>query len=69
MSGIARVVVPGFAHHVAQRGNRRQRTFFRKDDYRACVEAMAQWCGQCGLDVRGYCLTPNSVHLNVAAES
>ena len=32
---LARVVVPGVAHHVTQRGNRRQPTFFQEDDYRA----------------------------------
>jgi len=29
MARLARVVVPGVAHHVTQRGNRRQDTFFR----------------------------------------
>ena len=66
---MARVVVPGFAHHVTQRGNRRQRTFFRKDDYQAYVELMAQWCGHCGVTVWAYCLMPNHVHLIVVPES
>lgn len=69
MARMARVVVPGFAHHVTQRGNRRQRTFFRKDDYQAYVELMAQWCGQCGVAVWAYCLMPNHVHLIVVPES
>ena len=68
MARMARVVVPGFAHHETQRGNRRQRTFFRKDDYRAYLELMAQWCGECGVAVWGYCLMPNHVHLIVAPE-
>jgi putative transposase len=29
------VVVPGMPHHVTQRGNRRQETFFGEEDYRA----------------------------------
>jgi hypothetical protein len=29
---------------VTQRGNRRQRTFFRKDDYQAYKELMAESC-------------------------
>lgn len=29
MARIARVIAPGIPHHVAQRGNRRQQTFFR----------------------------------------
>ncbi len=27
------MVAPGFPHHITQRGNRRQKTFFRDDDY------------------------------------
>ena len=69
MARMARVVVAGMAHHVTQRGNRRQRTFFRKDDYRAYVELMAEWCGQCRVGVRGYCLMPNHVHLIVVPET
>ncbi len=69
MARMARVVVPGMAHHVTQRGNRRQRTFFCKDDYQAYVELMAEWCGQCGVGVWGYCLMPNHVHLIVVPES
>ncbi len=34
MARIARVVVSGYPYHVTQRGNRRQETFFEKDDYR-----------------------------------
>ena len=69
MARMARVVVPGFPHHVTQRGNRRQRTFFRKDDYRAYLELMAEWCGECGVGVWAYCLMPNHVHLIVVPES
>jgi putative transposase len=35
MARLARVVVPGIPHHVTQRGNRRQATFFGDDDYAA----------------------------------
>ena len=34
MARMARIVVPGCPHHVAQRENRRQKTFFCDDDYR-----------------------------------
>jgi putative transposase len=63
MARIARVVVPGYPHHVTQRGNRRQETFFEKDDYHAYLELMAEWCGQCGVEIWAYCLMPNHVHL------
>ena len=69
MARIARIVVPGFPHHVTQRGNRCQRTFLRKDDYRAYLELMAEWCGECGVEVWAYCLMPNHVHLIVVPDS
>jgi putative transposase len=65
MARIARVVAPGYPHHVTQRGNRRQRTFFADDDYRAYLGLMAEWCGRCGVEVWAYCLMPNHVHLVV----
>ena len=63
MARLARVVVPGVPHHVTQRGNRRQETFFGKADYRAYLELMAEWCGRCGVEIWAYCLMPNHVHL------
>ena len=35
MARLARVVIPEVAHHVTQRGNRRQPVFFSDDDRRA----------------------------------
>ncbi len=69
MPRIARVVAPGFPHHVTQRGNRRQRTFFGDGDYNAYIELMAQWCASCGVQVWAYCLMPNHVHLIVVPAS
>jgi putative transposase len=69
MARIARVVAPGFPHHITQRGNRRQQTFFFSDDYRAYIELMAEWCGRCGVEIWAYCLMPNHVHLLAAPES
>jgi putative transposase len=63
MGRIARVVAPGVPHHVTHRGNRRQKTFFSDDDYRAYVSLMAEWCRKHGVDVWAYCLMPNHVHL------
>ncbi|MEE8534128.1 MAG: transposase [Alphaproteobacteria bacterium] len=63
MARLARVVAPGVPHHVTQRGNRRQETFFRPADYRLYRELMAEWCGRCGVEIWAYCLMPNHVHL------
>jgi putative transposase len=63
MARIARVVVPGIPHHVTQRGNRRQTTFFNQDDYQAYIALMAQWCAHHAVAVWAYCLMPNHTHL------
>ncbi len=63
MARIARVVVPGYPHHVTQRGNRRQRTFFCEDDYRLYLNLMSEWCGKYSVAIWSYCLMPNHIHL------
>ena len=63
MARLARVVVPEYPHQVTQRGNRRQETFFRPEDYEGYLALMAEWCGKCGVKVWAYCLMPNHVHL------
>ena len=49
MARMARVVVPFFPHHVRQRGNRRQQTFFGDDDYSIHIALMAESCRKAGL--------------------
>jgi putative transposase len=63
MPRIARVVAPGLPHHITQRGNRRQQTFFLKEDYQAYLTFMADWCGKCRVEIWAYCLMPNHIHL------
>ena len=69
MARLARVVVPGMPHHVTQRGNRRQETFFCDDDYQAYLDLMAEWCGEHKVQVWAYCLMPNHAHLIVVPKS
>ena len=63
MARLARLVIPGLPHHVTQRGNRRQQTFFNDGDYAAYLDLMAEWCGEEGVEIWSYCLMPNHVHL------
>ncbi len=63
MARIARVVIPCLPHHITQRGNRRQQTFFNDEDYAAYVELMAEWCREQGVEIWSYCLMPNHTHL------
>ena len=60
---MARVVVSGYPHHVTQRGNRRQKTFFCSDDYQYYLELMSEFTRESGTEVWAYCLMPNHVHL------
>ncbi len=63
MPRIARVSVPGVPHHITQRGNRSQKTFFSNTDYTTYIDLMAEWCDRCGVEIWAYCLMPNHVHL------
>ncbi len=63
MARLARVVVPGWPHHITQRGNRRQQTFFREADYVLYLQLAAEFFAKADTEVWGYCLMPNHVHI------
>lgn len=63
MPRLPRIVIPGVAHHVTQRGNRRQKTFFTDSDYRFYLATLAQASRRWDVDIWSYCLMPNHVHL------
>lgn len=63
MPRLARLVVPDIPHHVTQRGNRRQPTFFSDADYGLYQHLLGQWCGKAGTAIWAWCLMPNHVHL------
>ena len=63
MARLARLVVPGVAHHVTQRGTRRQPVFFGDDDYLAYRELVSAACAERGVSCLAWCLMPNHVHL------
>lgn len=63
MARRARIVLPGFPHHVTQRGNRRQQTFFEDADYALYRDLMAAACAAHGVRCWAWCLMPNHVHL------
>lgn len=69
MPRIARVVVPGVPHHVTQRGNRCQPTFFMDDDYRFYRLVLREWCRRGGVEIWAYCLMPDHVHLVAVPDS
>jgi putative transposase len=65
MARLARLVLPGCPHHVTQRGNRREQTFFRDSDYTFYRELLAEAAEKAGTQIWCYCLMPNHVHMIV----
>jgi putative transposase len=63
MPRMARLVVPGYPHHVTQRGSRKQQTFFRDDDYLAYLAMLHKQQNRAQTEIWAYCLMPNHVHL------
>ncbi len=68
MGRVARVVVPGFPHHVTQRGNRRADVFEVDDDREAYLRLLKRYAERHGLALWAYCLMSNHIHLVVVPE-
>jgi putative transposase len=63
MTRLPRLVLPGIPHHITQRGNRREKTFFEEGDYALYLDLLAQAAGQAHVEIWSYCLMPNHVHI------
>jgi len=63
MARQARIVLPGVAHHVTQRGNNRQDIFFVEEDYRVYLGYLKESAERYELAVSAYCLMTNHIHL------
>ena len=68
MARLARVVLPGYPHHITQRGNRRQDVFFKDEDYLYYLELLKRWCDEEQVEIWSYCLMTNHIHLIVTPE-
>ena len=65
MARLARVILPGYPHHITQRGNRRQDAFFKEEDYIEYLNLLKHWCSEQQVEIWSYCLMTNHVHLIV----
>ncbi len=65
MTRFARLVLPGWVHHVTQRGNNRQIIFISDVSRLLYLRLLAQYFPMHGLALIGYCLMGNHVHLAV----
>lgn len=63
MARLARAVFPGLPHHVTQRGNGRQQTFFCDADYALYRALLREHCAAAAVKVWAWVLMPNHVHL------
>jgi putative transposase len=69
MPRIARTVVPGFPHHVVQRGNNRGEVFFNDEDRAVYLFLLKTYSVKWKSSILCYCLMPNHVHLLIRPSS
>lgn len=65
MARLPRIVVPGQALHLIQRGNNRQPIFFCVDDYYKYLDTLKQSADESGCAIHAYVLMTNHIHLLV----
>jgi putative transposase len=68
MARLARIVIPGVAHHVTQRGNRRLPVFFGDADRRLYLELLREGIAAARVRCLAWCLMDNHVHLVLVPE-
>ncbi len=60
-----RIIIPGFPHHVVQRGHNKQTVFRNAGDRETYISYMAEYSARHGCKLLAYCLMQNHVHLLV----
>jgi putative transposase len=63
MARLARLTVPGYPHHVIQRGNNRQLIFSSDDDRRLLLRLLEAHAKEFGVAIHSYVLMDNHFHL------
>ena len=63
MSRIRRIIVPDFAHHVYQRGVRKEPLFHEDRDFLVYMRALKEGCVRHHVSIRSYALMTNHIHL------
>ncbi len=68
MPRIARIIAPGYPHHITQRGNNRALVFFDDEDRQTYLTLLAAYAEKHALQIWAYCLMPNHVHILAVPE-
>ena len=63
MPRVARAVFSGVAHHITQRGNRREDVFYTDEDRQAYLDWLKEYSQNHRLEILAYCLMTNLIHL------
>ena len=63
MARIARLVVPGYPHHITQRGVRSMAVFRSDDDRYLYLRYMAEETKRLGVEILSWCFMTNHIHL------
>jgi putative transposase len=69
MARLPRLSLPGYPHHVIQRGNNRQAIFSSAADYQALLALIEENAKKMGVAVHAYVLMGNHFHLLATPES
>lgn len=69
MPRIARIIAPGYPHHITQRGNNRAMIFFDDEDRQTYLKLLSGYAGKHQLQIWAYCLMDNHIHLLVVPET
>ncbi|MDD2547025.1 MAG: transposase [Burkholderiaceae bacterium] len=63
MARLPRLTLPGYPHHIIQRGNNRQRIFLDREDFERMLALLEEQARQCAVAVHAYVLMDNHFHL------
>jgi len=69
MARLARLTVPGYPHHIIQRGNNRQPIFSDSSDYELLLAIIHENAREFGVAIHAYVLMSNHFHLLATPET
>jgi putative transposase len=63
MARLARLTLPGYPHHVIQRGNNRQPIFVSAEDHQFLLDLLDEYARKFAVALHAYVLMSNHFHL------
>jgi len=69
MARLPRLTVPGYPHHIIQRGNNRQAIFVTSEDRLRLLALLGEYAAQFRVAIHAYVLMDNHVHLLATPET